>query len=54
MNAQKNDTKELIYKTETNTDFKNESWFPQVKLFSGGRNWKGGNNIYTLLYKIND
>ena len=27
---------------------------PQVKPLWGGRDWEGGNNTYTLLYKIGD
>ena len=49
----KNDTKELIYKTETNVDFKANLMVTIVEIFGGG-NWEVGNNIHTLQYKIDD
>ena len=47
--------KRLIYKTETDSQIaKQILWLLQVKPFEGRRNWEGGNNIFTLLYKIDD
>ena len=55
MESNKNDTKELTYKTETNSQIsKPVLWLPKVKLLRGGKKWEGENNIYTLLYKIDD
>ena len=55
MESNKNDTKELIYKTEINSQIsKSILWLPQVKPLWGGKNWEGGNSIYILLYKIDD
>ena len=50
-NLIKNDTKELIYKTETQIS-KPKLWLPSVKLLRGGKNWEGGNNVHTLLCKM--
>ena len=47
--SNKNNTKELIYKTETNSDFKTNLI---VKQLGGGKKWEGRNNIYSLPYKI--
>ena len=53
--SNKNDTKLLIYKTETNSQVsKPILWLPQGKLSGGGRFWESGNNIYTLLYETDD
>ena len=53
MESNKNDTKELIYKTETNPQIsKPILQLPQVKPLWGGKNGEGGNDI--LLYKIDD
>ena len=49
-NLKKNNTNELIYKTEIDPQtWKTNLWLPGGK---GGRgiNWKIGNDIYTLLY----
>ena len=58
MESNKNYKLELIYKTETNSQMsKPILWFPKGKLLGGvggGSNWEGGNNVYTLLYKIDD
>ena len=55
MEFNKNDRKELIYKTETNSQISKPSlWLPQMKSLGGGRNWEGRNNIYTRLYKTDD
>ena len=49
------DMKELNGKTETNSQVsKPILWLSQVKPLGGGKNWEGGNNIDTLLYKIDD
>ena len=29
-------------------------WVPQETLLGGGKNWYGGNNTYTTLYKVYD
>ena len=50
----KNDTKELIYKTEANTDFKTNLMVTIGETIEGGKNWEGDNNIYTRLYIIDD
>ena len=52
--SNKNERKELIYKTETNTDFKNNLMVTIGLIRWGGRNWGDGNYIYTLLHKIDD
>ena len=45
----KNDTNELIYKTETDSQTsKTNLWLPKGKA-GGGINWEAGINIYTLL-----
>ena len=42
-----NDTEELIYETETNSQIsKLILRLPWVKLLWGERNWEGGNNTY--------
>lgn len=52
--SNKNDTKELTYKTETNSQIsKPVLWLPKVKLLREVE-MGGENNIYTLLYKIDD
>lgn len=46
------EAKELIWKTETHSQIsKPNLWFLSVKPLRGGKNWEGGDNIYTLLYK---
>ena len=52
-NLIKSDTKKLICKTETQIS-KPILWLPWVKPLWGRKNWEGGNNIHTLLYKIDD
>ena len=43
--SNKNDTKELIYKTETNSQIlKSNLWLPKGKLWWGGINYGGGIN----------
>ena len=52
MESNKYDTKELIYKTETNSEIsKPILWLPQRKPLREGSSWDGRNNIYTRLYK---
>ena len=48
----KNDTNELIYKTETDTQIlKTNLWLPKGKVrVGGGINQKYGINIYIFLY----
>ena len=47
----KNDTNELIYKTETDLQIlKTNLWLPKGKCVCGGINHELGINIYTLLY----
>lgn len=48
----KNDTKRHIYKTETNTHFNTNLMVTIDKTV--GKNWKSGNNMYTLLCKVDD
>ena len=49
-NLIKNDTKNLIYKTERDSQvLKSNLGSPKGKCW-GGINWKFGINIYTLLY----
>ena len=50
----KNDTKEHIYKTETNSDFKTNLMVIIGETTGGKKNWEDGYNIYILLYKIDD
>ena len=45
----KNDTNELIYKTETESQRKQTSGYQRGKGW-GGINWEFRINIYTLLY----
>ena len=46
-----NDTKELIYKTETKSKvLKLNLGLPKWHWLGGGINWEGGININTLLY----
>ena len=54
--SNKNDTKQLIYKGEANSQIlKLTLRLPVVKwLRDGGKNWEGGNKIYTLLYRVDD
>ena len=56
MGYNKNETKELI--KQKLIDFKTNLMVTTVKTIvetiGGGKNWEGGNNIYTLLYKIDD
>ena len=54
MESNKNDTKELVYNTEANSDFKTNLKVTTVETIGGGKNWEGGSNIYTLPYKIDD
>ena len=51
MESNKDDTKELIYATETNSQIsKSTLWLPQLKpIGGGGENWEDENNIYTQL-----
>ena len=35
-------------------DFKTNLMIAISEIIWGGKNWEGGNNIYTLLYKIDD
>ena len=50
-NLIKRDTKELIYKIETNSQIsKSNLWLPKGKLSGGRINWEDGINTYTLLY----
>ena len=47
--------KNLFIKTETNAQILEAIlWIPQVKPLGRRNNWEGGNNIYTLLYEIDD
>ena len=49
-NLKKNDTNELIYKTEIESQMqKTNLWLPGGK-HGGGINWEIGIDIYTLLY----
>ena len=48
--SKKNDTTELIYKTEDSKTSKRNLWLPKGKRWGGGINWEFGMNIYTLLY----
>ena len=54
-NLIKYDTKEQIYKTETNSQISRPNLMvPIGETVGEGKNWEGGNNTYTLLYKIAD
>ena len=46
----KNDTNELIYKTETDSDLENELMVTRGKGWGGGTDWQFGIDMYTLLY----
>ena len=46
--------KNLFKKTETNSDFKTYLMVIIGETVRGRENWEGRNNIYTLLYKIDD
>ena len=49
-NLKKNDTNEIIYKTEIDSQKqKTNLWLPKGK-GGGGVNWEFGIDIYTLLY----
>ena len=51
MESNENDTKELIYKTETISQIlKLNLWFPKEKPYGGEINWKDGINQCMLLY----
>ena len=51
----KNDKRELVYRTETNSQIsKPILWLPQGKPGREGRNWENGNSIYTLSYRVYD
>ena len=52
MDPNKNDTKELIHKTETDSKIlKPNLWLPCWKeTFRGGINWEVVIDIYTVLY----
>ena len=53
MESNKNDIKELIYKTETNSEIsKSILWLPLSETIGGREELEGWNDIYTLLYKI--
>ena len=53
-NLIKNNTKELIYKAETDSKIsKPKSWLPKGKL-AGRINQEVGINIHTAIYKINN
>ena len=55
MEYNKNDTKELIHKTETDSQIsKSNLRLPQGKPWGKGDELRKGNNIYTLLYKIDN
>ena len=49
-NLTKNDTKELIHKTERFKDFKTKLMVTRGKRKEGGINWEIGIGIYILLY----
>ena len=51
MNSNKNEAKELIYKIETNSDFKIKLKTAKGKT-GWGINWENGINTYTTIYKI--
>ena len=54
-NLIKYDTKQQIYKTETNSQISRPNLMvPIGETVGEGKNWEGGNNTYTLLYKIDD
>ena len=48
MESNKNDTKELMHKTET--DFKTKLMVTEGETLWGGMDWEVGIGIYTLLY----
>ena len=45
-----NDTNELIYKTETDSQTVNELMVTRGKGWEGGVGWEFGIDMYTLLY----
>ena len=49
MESNKNDTKDLIHKTEIDTDFETKLMITQGKMLRGGIKWEIGVGIYTLL-----
>ena len=49
-NLKKNDTNELIYKTETDSDLENELMVSRGKGGEGRTDWESGIDMYTLLY----
>lgn len=52
-NLIKKDTKELICKTEANSQISQPIlWLPWVNTLWGGKNWEGENDINIPLYKI--
>ena len=50
MELNKNDTNELIYKTETDTQISKTNYGYQGETWRAGINWEFGINIYTLFY----
>ena len=50
MEYNKNDTKELIYNTEKDSDFEIKFMVTKGEMLGGGINWDFQINIYTLLY----
>ena len=50
-NLKKNDTNELIYKTETDSQtYRTNLWLPGGKRGGEGTDWEFGIDMYTLLY----
>ena len=54
MEYNKHDTKNLFTKQKQTQISKSILCLPWVKPLGGGKNWEGRNNIYTLLYRIDD
>ena len=51
MESKKNDTNEVIYKTETDTDIQNELMVTnEEKWWGKGTDWELGIDVYILLY----
>ena len=51
----KNDTNELIYKTETLTDLENKVMAARRKGWGGGIDWEfGTDNVHTAIFKIDN
>ena len=50
MESKKNDTNELIYRTEIESDVENKLTVTKGEKKGGGINWEMGIDIYTLLY----